>query len=40
MEDFVKDHSICFSNDTRNLVDSGRDDANFAQTYSAIVSCK
>ena len=38
MEDFVKDHSNCFSNDTRNLVDSGRDAANFAQTYSAIVS--
>lgn len=34
MEDFVEDHSICFSNDTQ----LSRDDANFAQTYNAIVS--
>jgi len=35
LEDFIKDHSVCwFPNDT--II--SRDDANFAQTYVAIVS--
>ena len=36
LEDFIKDHSVCWQpNDTVVL---SRDDANFAQTYVAIVS--
>ena len=34
LKDFIKDHSVCAQNATLH----SRDDANFAQTYFAIVS--